>query len=215
MTVQSSRFLTLALLRVSCVTRSTRTRSTRKRCFPHCCPDGHRQAGFCGSPIRAKLLTASGAAYTHEDLASIVIYGGLQCDEQAQLLNFGSRVQEADFAGTELACGVHTRENVFEISPGNRKGEFISQLVDVQPFLPFHIILFLQAGPTHGTRTPLVEVQLTDSGYMCLGGVPDIGLNASPPRARRLSRFVARSATPPNFQVVFAKKCSQRRCALV
>jgi hypothetical protein len=94
------------------------------RCFPHCCPEGHRANGYCGSPIWAKIgspgsLTGS---FDSEELKSFVVVGGIQCNEDPAWCSFGSVINETEIGVQEVVVGTPDEDGVFEISPGNRKG---------------------------------------------------------------------------------------------
>jgi hypothetical protein len=65
---------------------------TNMRCFPHCCASGHKENGFCGSPIRVK-INSMGSVVRPDELPSLIMVGGINCDEESPWCATGRELQ--------------------------------------------------------------------------------------------------------------------------
>ena len=65
------------------------------RCFPHCCANGHREKGFCGTAIRTRV---SGGGLTRDEISKLVVVGGIKCDEENPWCAVGDIVDESSLA---------------------------------------------------------------------------------------------------------------------
>jgi hypothetical protein len=97
------------------------------RCFPHCGDDGHRDQGFCGSPVSVSV--SDGSKVNSQDLASLVVFGGIHCSIQQPACVVGQLIDEKDLPSfaesNSLLSGTHMHvpfKGEFSISPGRRKG---------------------------------------------------------------------------------------------
>ena len=99
------------------------------RCFPHCSAVGHREKGFCGSPVLVR-VEAPGAMMGAEMFSSMIIIGGIRSVQEKPWCAVGETIQEADLSALEEAnelirgrmAGDRLPAGTFEISPGKRKG---------------------------------------------------------------------------------------------
>ena len=94
------------------------------RCFPHCSHAGHKEKGFCGSPIWIKMSLSPGEASSDE--ANYEVFGGIRCDEEEPWCTVGAKIDESQLLelestkevirGTRMGVGTYPNHLVEDAS---------------------------------------------------------------------------------------------------